>query len=290
MSSGVMFPIGEWPNEFYSVHAWMADHVDTANRNMIWIAGGAVRDHVLHRPIKDFDIFVLARNPDHEAAHLSAIADDVNEWGNEWGEQRSSSVPETMRRFQFKPGNGFLNWSIKRPLDVILPEVMHISSVLEQFDIGICKIAWQPGALYVHPHFVEDAANRVVWQRTYGLWTRQSSNAHMDRLMHKYAAFERRMLGPELGKSQTAFGELNELRTRLAAQSTEPRDFEGADFDLLDNTQRGAHGDLLSQDLTRGPEALGQGSVCLGPGGKCACHNSVCMVCTRAGKEAAGGH
>ena len=274
MSSGVQFP-HVWSHEFYDAHQFISAHVSTY-RNQIWIAGGAVRDFILHRPMKDFDIFVLARDPEAEAAHLSAIADEIDNFGD----VRTSSAPREMRRFAFNLNNGVVprNGAISHPLNVVLPEVMHISTVLDQFDIGVCKIAWQPGAIYVHPDFVQDAADRVIRQRTYGLWTKENSNAHVRRLMDKYGPsgwsvewLENAALRAGLmGDAQTV---TDELRSRLGAQ-TKPIRFEGADFELLDDEPASGTLSLAEVQASKARYEGGCSGSCVA--GRCNCHNAGC--------------
>jgi Poly A polymerase head domain len=91
-----------------------------AGRHAI-IAGGAIRDHILGLPVKDIDIFVLGMSA--EAAKQIFGAEIIEYAG----------VEEA--KHQYRTPDGLT-------VDLIFSRHDNVHEVLEQFDLGICRVAW----------------------------------------------------------------------------------------------------------------------------------------------------
>jgi hypothetical protein len=91
-----------------------------AGRHAI-IAGGAIRDHILGLPVKDISIFVVGMSA--QAAKQIFGADIIEYAG----------VEEAKHQFRTRDG---------LTVDLIFSRYDNIHEVLEHFDLGICRVAW----------------------------------------------------------------------------------------------------------------------------------------------------
>jgi hypothetical protein len=91
-----------------------------AGRHAI-IAGGAIRDHTLGLPVKDIDIFVLGMRA--QAAKQIFGADIIEYAG----------VEEAKHQYRTRDGLA---------VDLIFSRYDNVHEVLEHFDLGICRVAW----------------------------------------------------------------------------------------------------------------------------------------------------
>ena len=91
-----------------------------AGRHAI-IAGGAIRDHILGLPVKDIDIFVLGMSAESAKEIFGA---DIIEY---------AGVAEA--KHQYRTQDGLI-------ADLVFSRYDNIQEVLEHFDLGICRVAW----------------------------------------------------------------------------------------------------------------------------------------------------
>jgi hypothetical protein len=132
-----------------------------AGRHAI-IAGGAIRDHLLGLPQKDVDIFVLGMS----AALAKEIFNaDIVEYA---GVEKA--------KHQYQTVDGLI-------VDLVFSQFDNVQDVLEHFDLGICRIAWD-GVSLLHTKnndFHRDLSNKTVTQFY------PSPSGHADRVMRKLA-------------------------------------------------------------------------------------------------------
>ena len=111
-----------------------------AGRHAI-IAGGAIRDHILGLPVKDIDIFVLGMRA--QAAKQIFGADIIEYAG----------VEEA--KHQYRTPDGL-------KVDLIFSRYDNVQEVLEYFDLGICRVAWDGWDYVVTDDFEFDRRNTLV--------------------------------------------------------------------------------------------------------------------------------
>ena len=105
------------PPEWESLRRKVASE---AERHAI-IAGGAIRDHILGLPVKDIDIFVFGMRA--QAAKQIFGADIIEYAG----------VEEAKHQYRTRDG---------LTVGLIFSRYDNVHEVLEHFDLGICRVAW----------------------------------------------------------------------------------------------------------------------------------------------------
>jgi hypothetical protein len=102
------------------------------------IAGGAVRDTLLERQIRDIDVFVRADASDKAAALLRTSFGYVKV--GEWKQYMDFSVPMVVRVAKFEKADETI------PICLIgLVEDLDMRDNIARFDFGICMAAWSGG-------------------------------------------------------------------------------------------------------------------------------------------------
>jgi hypothetical protein len=119
------------------------------------IAGGAVRDTILHRQIRDVDVFM----PDQ---HLGEVAKLLRtEFGfvlvGKWQQYAQFSDPVMTWVARFERADETI------PLCIIglKSEIPTWRENLERFDFGLCMAAWWGGAMITTDAFDQDAENKT---------------------------------------------------------------------------------------------------------------------------------
>jgi hypothetical protein len=140
----------------------------------IHIAGGAVRDTILGRPIRDIDIFTQATTGDEAAALLRSDFGYVKV--EERGTYLGFSDPIVVRVAKFEKDGEFI------PVSLIgLKESLTIEENIKRFDFGICMAAWDGGEFKT-----TDAFKRDVGRRTFTL-CRAANDAQFSYSMNRYS-------------------------------------------------------------------------------------------------------
>jgi hypothetical protein len=102
----------------------------------VHIAGGAVRDTILNRPIRDVDIFLSNTDADPAAALLRAKFNYVKV--GEWKQYHGFSDPMLVRVAKFEKADETI------PICLIgLAENLSPYDNISRFDFGPCMAAWQ---------------------------------------------------------------------------------------------------------------------------------------------------
>lgn len=144
---------------------WRRRVSSKAGRHAI-IAGGAIRDHLLGLPIKDLDIFVLGMTA--QAAKEIFDADIVEYAGVEEARHQIQTVSSASDRQALT-------------VDLVFSRFDNVEELLDTFDLGICRIAWDGNTLLGTEDFYRDLTRRTVTQ------FRPSPTGHADRVMAKLA-------------------------------------------------------------------------------------------------------
>src|SRR5262249_21983417 len=119
------------------------------------IAGGAVRDTLLERPIRDIDIFVRDDAADQAAKLLRTDFGYVKV--GEWKQYEFFSDPAIARVARFEKADE------TTPVCLIgLAEDLDIQSNIARFDFGICMAAWSGGGeMFTNDHFKRDVESET---------------------------------------------------------------------------------------------------------------------------------
>jgi hypothetical protein len=118
------------------------------------IAGGAVRDTILDRPIKDIDLF-LSDGATESAAQLLRTRFGYVKVG-EWARYEGFSDPVVERLAKFE------NAGEATPLCLIgLKAPLSMRANLERFDFGVCMIAWDGVQIMRTDEFDRDVENKA---------------------------------------------------------------------------------------------------------------------------------
>lgn len=121
----------------------------------IHIAGGAVRDAILGRPIRDIDLFLPNVSTDAAAALLR------NNFGyvkvGEWKRYEKFSDPLVARVARLERADTTI------PIGLIgLAQDLDARANIARFDFGVCMAAWDGGSFFVtNDNFKRDAENET---------------------------------------------------------------------------------------------------------------------------------
>jgi hypothetical protein len=119
------------------------------------IAGGAVRDTILGRPIKDIDVFLNYQHTDTVAQMLHSKFGYVKET-REWTKYQNLSDPVVVDAINLEKADETI------PLNLIgLDEPKTMQMNVERFDFGICMAAWNGEKVYTAPQFETDVKNKT---------------------------------------------------------------------------------------------------------------------------------
>jgi hypothetical protein len=125
----------------------------------VHIAGGAVRDTLLGRPIKDIDIFLGDAHGDAAATLLRSRFGYVKV--GEWIQYEGFSDPSVRRVAKFEKADETI------PICLIgLAMELTARENVERFDYGICMAAWEGGTRSI---FTADQFKRNAEARTFTL-------------------------------------------------------------------------------------------------------------------------
>ena len=118
------------------------------------IAGGAVRDTILERPIKDIDLFLSDAATDRAAQLLRARYGYVKV--GEWTQYEGFSDPAVARLAKFENAGEVI------PLCLIgLSSALSVRENIERFDFGVCMAAWDGGEIIRTTEFNEDVKDQT---------------------------------------------------------------------------------------------------------------------------------
>ena len=156
-----------------------------AGRHAI-IAGGAIRDHILGLPVKDIDIFVLGMSAESAKEIFGA---DIIEY---------AGVEEA--KHQYRSQNGLT-------VDLVFSKYNNVQEVLEHFDLGICRVAWD-GWDYVLTDDLEFDRHNLKLTTFY-----PSPSGHRDRVLAKL-----RPIGFQLGETVQSSRYVAHVRELAARQ------------------------------------------------------------------------
>jgi Poly A polymerase head domain len=125
----------------------------------VHIAGGAVRDTILERPIRDIDIFLPHTASDQAAALLRTKFAYVKV--GEWKQYLQFSDPMVVRVAKFEKADEII------PICLIgLSEDLTPHDNIARFDFGVCMAAWQGGDT---PLFSSNCFKRDIESKTFTL-------------------------------------------------------------------------------------------------------------------------
>lgn len=127
------------------------------------IGGGAVRDTLLERPIKDIDLFLDADCTDQAAALMRSQFSFVKV--GEWKSYEMFSDPAVVRVARFEKADETTPVCLigLKPLydeyDARRPRRMHDN--LARFDFGICMAGWDGEKVYTAPEYRTDIERKT---------------------------------------------------------------------------------------------------------------------------------
>ena len=142
------------------------------------IAGGCLRDHLLHKDVKDVDIFVLDRSqndleeclrrnsllapkiPNEEDSWLPELSGQGPEYTDFWGENELLGIA---RSEEDLGGYGYKYELISLKTGVLRSE-WGMKALVDRFDFGICMIACDGHDLYISSQFEQDRQNKILTQ------------------------------------------------------------------------------------------------------------------------------
>jgi hypothetical protein len=129
-------------------------------RAQVHIAGGAVRDTILGRPIRDIDIFLPDTHGDAAATLLRSQFGYVKV--GQWAQYMGFSDPMVARVAKFEKADETI------PVCLIgLTAELSAYENIERFDFGICMAAWEGGStqMITNDQFKRDAEGKTFTLR-----------------------------------------------------------------------------------------------------------------------------
>ena len=128
------------------------------------IAGGALRDNILGIPIKDVDIFVLGLHS--QMAYYLFGAERVENFEYDYGDHHARLANANILGVN---------------VDLVTLSHATLKTVLENFDLGICRIAWDGYHLHITDDFMHDYTEKTITSFC------RSVSDHRDRVADKLA-------------------------------------------------------------------------------------------------------
>lgn len=113
------------------------------------IGGGAIRDSILGRPIKDVDVFLRAK--DHNYSLDSELT------------KRIRCSPQTLAygRADMHGAWDFLQHIEGYPAQLILADFENLEDLAHTFDIGLSRVTYDGERIYVSPEFTQDVHDKA---------------------------------------------------------------------------------------------------------------------------------
>jgi hypothetical protein len=118
------------------------------------IGGGAVRDHLLNRPIKDIDLFLDGAHV-KEAARLMRSKFGYVKVG-EWKQYEMFSDPALFCLAKFEKADETMPVCL-----IALKKPRGMQDNLRRFDFGICMAAWDGSDVYIAPEYTTDIERKT---------------------------------------------------------------------------------------------------------------------------------
>lgn len=149
------------------------------------VAGGALRDMLMHKPVKDYDIFIPSRpvfaDPDDELLY-----------------DRAEFLRSIFPKMKTICGEGFLRYAGGRFADVVAIydtkddidgcpiQIIAVNTpvtpaiMMERIDFGLCRVVHDGNFCHIHPDFYHDSTSRVFTLR------RSENQQQFDRSMERF--------------------------------------------------------------------------------------------------------
>lgn len=164
------------------------------------IAGGALRDTLCGKDVKDVDIFIEAKlGRDREpltqlmleqALGVKCPLQEVDdEYAEHFREGELYGVFNVTEKFYGSPDYSDIGELSDPPIQIIaLNMPVTLESVVERFDFGICKVSTDGTVDFIHHDFAHDVDNRVFTLRATNRTPEQieRSKKRFERLSEKY--------------------------------------------------------------------------------------------------------
>jgi hypothetical protein len=146
-----------------SIEEVMAYPREVANRHHMYafIAGGYIRDTLLHKPVKDIDVFMIPAEHLHfEASTAEQLAADEDMVVT----SESSELSEASLNDHICLTTGIVKGNIRYPYNfVFLDTYVTPDAILNTFDFGICQIGIDENMeVLAFPEFWKDVLNKTV--------------------------------------------------------------------------------------------------------------------------------
>lgn len=141
------------------------------------IGGGALRDHLLNRPIKDVDVFLRAKDHDNLDSELTKRI-------------RPPLLAQMYGRADMHGAWDFLQTLEGFQVQLILADFETKKDLAHTFDLGLSRVTYDEGGLYVSPEFDADAIDKVFRiHRADNNYELQRTLRRIERLSEKYPDF-----------------------------------------------------------------------------------------------------
>lgn len=151
------------------------------------IGGGALRDSILGRPIKDVDVFLRAKDHDNLDSELTTFI-----------------RPPIIVQHGYGRADMHGAWDFKQQLcgfdvQLILADFEDLQDLAHTFDIGLSRVTFDGRALYVTKEFEEDAADKAFRiRRADNHYEVERSLRRIERHSVKYPEFSHVVTATEL--------------------------------------------------------------------------------------------
>jgi hypothetical protein len=179
------------------------------------IAGGAVRDTLLERPIKDIDVFMPDTATDAAAKLLR------HEFGyvkvGEWAQYLGFSDPAIARLAKFEKADETM------PISLIglSAKVKGIEDNLSRFDFGICMAAWDGEKVIALPEYYRD-----IEAKSFTLC--RADNYHQ--FAHSMSRFHKITADRYAGWKLTVLEKFKKLAGEYELRRTHYRDYDSGEW------------------------------------------------------------